>query len=171
MAEIWDVYDENGNRTGKTMERGIPVAGTYMLCVHVYLYTPDGRFLVQKRASTKESHPGEWDVTGGAVLHNEASIDGAKRETFEEVGIDISDAKIHFVERHKKKKSFADIYFVEKDFDITDCVLQREEVAEVRFVSGDELLKLQMHERLRDADYMRVISKAVRELMLDKPKG
>lgn len=165
MAEIWDVYDENGNRTGKTMERGIPTVGAYMLCVHVYLYTPDGKFLVQKRASTKESHPGEWDVTGGAVLHNEESLAGAKRETFEEVGIDISDAKVQFVGRHKKKKSFADIYFVEKDFDISDCVLQKEEVAEVRFVSGEELLNLQMHERLRDENYMESISRAIKELL------
>ncbi len=24
MAEIWDVYDENANRTGRVMERGVP---------------------------------------------------------------------------------------------------------------------------------------------------
>ncbi len=79
MAEIWDVYDENANRTGRVMERGVPRSGDYMLCVHIYLYTPDGKFLVQKRAMNKESHPGEWDVTGGAVLSGEESIDGAIR--------------------------------------------------------------------------------------------
>ena len=161
MAEIWDVYDENGQRTGKTMERGVPDAGDYLLCVHVYLHTPDGRFLVQKRSNNKESHPGEWDITGGAVLRGEESLEGAKRETLEEVGIDISDANIHFVGRVKKRKSFADVYFVEKEFAISDCVLQKDEVDEVRFVDGAELLYLEMHDRLREPEYIEVIQKAV----------
>lgn len=164
MAEIWDVYDEEGKKTGRTMSRGVPTQGEYMLCVHVYLHTPGGKFLVQKRSRSKESHPGVWDVTGGAVLCGEESFDGAKRETLEEVGIDISDAKVRFVGRVKKKKSFADVYFVEKDFDIRDCVLQKEEVEEVRLVDRKELLELQMNDRLRDAAYMEVIETAVRQM-------
>lgn len=164
MAEIWDVYDENGNMTGKTMKRGEPKAGEYMLCAHIYLYTPDRRFLIQKRSMTKESHPGEWDITCGAILSGEESLEGAKRETLEEVGIDISDAKIHFVERVKKKKSFADIYFVEKEFAIEDCILQEDEVDEVRLVDSDELLDLQMYERHCDSRYMTVLKKAIKEL-------
>ena len=122
---------------------------------------PDGRFLVQKRSNNKESHPGEWDITGGAVLRGEESLEGAKRETLEEVGIDISDANIHFVGRVKKRKSFADVYFVEKEFAISDCVLQKDEVDEVRFVDSAELLYLQMHDRLREPEYIEVIQKAV----------
>ena len=163
MAEIWDVYDENGERTGKTMKRGVPNAGEYRLCVHVYLYTPVGRFLVQKRSNTKESHPGVWDITGGAVLCGEESFEGAKRETLEEIGIDISDAKVRYIGRIKKRKSFADVYFVEKEFSISDCVLQKDEVDEVRFVDSAELLHLQMHDRLREPEYMEMIKKAVEE--------
>lgn len=164
MAEIWDVYDEDGKKTGRTMTRGVPNPGEYMLCVHVYLHTPAGKFLVQKRSKNKESHPGVWDVTGGAVLCGEESFEGAKRETLEEIGIDISDAKIRFIGRIKKKKSFADVYFVEKDFDIKDCVLQKEEVEEVQLVDWKELLRLQMNDRLRDADYMKIIEKAVEQM-------
>ncbi len=164
MTEIWDIYDEDGKKTGKTMSRGVPNQGEYMLCVHVYLHTPDGKFLVQKRSQTKESHPGVWDVTGGAVLCGEESFEGAKRETFEEVGIDISDAKVRFIGRIKKKKSFADVYFVEKDFDIKNCVLQKDEVEEVRLVDRGELLDLQMHDRLRDDDYMNVITQALDQM-------
>lgn len=164
MAEIWDVYDEKGNITGRTMHRGVPKAGEYMLCVHVYLHTPDGKFLVQKRSSKKESHPGVWDVTVGAVVRGEGSFEGAKRETLEEVGIDISQAKIRFIGRIKKTKSFADIYFVEKSFSLEDCVLQKDEVDEVRLVDSDELLYLQKHERLREEKYMEVLRKAVQEM-------
>lgn len=161
MAEIWDVYDENGERTGKTMKRGVPDEGEYLLCVHVYLYTPDGRFLVQKRSNSKESHPGEWDITGGAVLRGEESFDGARRETLEEIGIDIADAKVRYIGRIKKRKSFADIYFVEKEFAISDCVLQKDEVDEVRFVDSAELLHLQIYDRLREPGYIEMIREAL----------
>lgn len=164
MAEIWDVYDENGERTGKTMKRGVPDEGEYLLCVHVYLYTPDGRFLVQKRSNSKESHPGEWDITGGAVLRGEESFDGARRETLEEIGIDIADAKVHYIGRIKKRKSFADIYFVEKEFAISDCVLQKDEVDEVRFVDSTELLYLQIHDRLREPEYIEIIREALKSV-------
>lgn len=164
MAEIWDVYNEKGEKTGRTMKRGMPNPGEYLLCVHVYLHTPDGKFLVQKRSNSKESHPGEWDITGGAVLYGEESLEAAKRETLEEVGIDISDAKIDYIGRIKKRISFADVYFVEKEFSLSECVLQKEEVDEVRFVSREELLHLQMHERLREAAYMKVIQRAVEKM-------
>ena len=54
MTEIWDVYDENGKKTGRTMERGIPKDGDYMLCVHMYLFNLSGEVLVQKRSKNKE---------------------------------------------------------------------------------------------------------------------
>ena len=162
MSELWDVYDGNGQKTGRTMERGVPKPGEYMLCVHIYLHTPDGRFLVQKRSKTKESHPGEWDVTGGAVLHGEESIDAAIRETLEEIGISLSKDELHFVSRIKKRKSCADVYFAEKAFELSACTLQEEEVEEVSFVSGEELLKMEKNERLREIPYMEVIERAVR---------
>lgn len=86
MTEIWDIYDRYGNRTGRTMKRGIPKEGDYMLCVHIYLLASDNRFLIQKRSENKESHPGEWDITGGAAISGESSVDAILRETEEEVG-------------------------------------------------------------------------------------
>ena len=145
------------------MARGIPAPGQYYLCVHIYLYTPEKKFLVQKRALTKESHPGVWDVTGGAVLSGEDSLEGARRETLEEIGIDIAGDDVQYIARIKKQKYFADIYFVEKDFDLKDCHVQKAEVDDVRFVSGKELLHIQQYERLRDQEYMEIIRKAVRE--------
>ena len=101
MTEIWDVYDENGKKTGRTMERGIPKDGDYMLCVHMYLFNLSGEVLVQKRSKNKESHPGEWDITGGAALSGESGCDAVIRETFEEIGISLSEGELMFF-LHKK---------------------------------------------------------------------
>ena len=114
MEEIWDIYDGNEGKTGRVMKRGIPQEGDYMLCVHVYLHTPEGKFLMQKRSMSKQSHPGEWDVTGGAVLSGETSIEGAIRETKEEVGIVLTKENLTFVGKIKKNRSFVHIYFAKK---------------------------------------------------------
>jgi len=165
MAEIWDVYDENANRTGRTMERGVPKAGDYMLCVHIYLYTPDKKFLIQKRAMNKESHPGEWDVTGGAVLSGEESIDGAIRETEEEVGIKLDKSELRLAGRLKRKKNFVDIYFVEKKFEVSDCMLQKDEVDEVKLVGCDEIIGLALNSGRRDEEYIGILKDAVRKIV------
>lgn len=164
-TEVWDIYDEEGQRTGDTMVRGIPAKGQYMLCVHVYLYTPDKLFLLQKRSKNKISHPGEWDVTCGAVLHNEESIEAAKRETLEEIGIDLSDSVLQYAGRIKKEKRFIDIYFVQKDFSLDDCTLQKEEVEDVCLVSAEQLLNTQETDRLREEHYMRLLKKAIQDVL------
>ena len=164
-TEVWDIYDEEGQRTGDTMVRGIPAKGQYMLCVHVYLYTPDKLFLLQKRSKNKISHPGEWDVTCGAVLHNEESIEAAKRETLEEIGIDLSDSVLQYAGRIKKEKRFIDIYFVQKDFSLDDCTLQKEEVEDVCLVSAEQLLNTQETDRLREEHYIRLLKKAIQDVL------
>ena len=164
-TEVWDIYDEEGQRTGDTMVRGIPAKGQYMLCVHVYLYTPDKLFLLQKRSKNKISHPGEWDVTCGAVLHNEESIEAAKRETLEEIGIDLSDSVLQYAGRIKKEKRFIDIYFVQKDFSLDDCTLQKEEVEDFCLVSAEQLLNTQETDRLREEHYMRLLKKAIQDVL------
>ena len=48
--ELWDVYDINRNKTGKTAVRGegLPEGG-YHLVVHVCIIGSDGRMLIQQR--------------------------------------------------------------------------------------------------------------------------
>ena len=41
--EYWDIYDRSGNKTGRTVERGMPMAqDEYHLVVHVWVVTPNG---------------------------------------------------------------------------------------------------------------------------------
>ena len=61
--EWLDIYDEHGNRTGKTAERGTFLSkGEYFLCAHVILENTDGLFLIQQRSDTKATRPGQWDM-------------------------------------------------------------------------------------------------------------
>lgn len=83
INEIWDIYDEHGYPTGRTMERGKP----------------------------------------------------------------------------------ADIYFIKMEFDLDTCILQEEEVMDVKTVMVDEILKMIRTARYRDDEYLSIVEKAINNIM------
>ena len=64
------------------------------------LILKDGKILMSKR---KRSHgAGEYNFPGGHLEHGESFEECAKRETFEEAGIEIENIKFQFVANVKK---------------------------------------------------------------------
>lgn len=57
-AEIWDIIDQNGNKTGKTTVRGRfnLNPGEYHLVVHIWIISSDGKILIQKRSKQKKTY-------------------------------------------------------------------------------------------------------------------
>ena len=56
--------------------------------VHVAVFHPDGRILLQKRSMKKDIQPGKWDTAvGGHLMPGENYFTAAKRELQEELGI------------------------------------------------------------------------------------
>jgi isopentenyldiphosphate isomerase len=52
--ELWDILDENGNKTGSTIERGQPIRqDEYYLIVHKWIKNSNGEYLITKRAPNK----------------------------------------------------------------------------------------------------------------------
>ena len=87
--ELWDIYDEKKQLTGRTMKRNDwnMKPGDYHLTVLGVVRHTDGRYLITKRVKTKSWAPGWWEVSGGGVS-------GFNRiESFIDVGID---AQPHF---------------------------------------------------------------------------
>jgi 8-oxo-dGTP diphosphatase len=158
--ELWDILDENGNKTGRTVERNekhTMKENEYMLAVHIYIHDSKNQWLIQKRAETKEILPNIWDITGGAVTSGEDSITAAMRETKEEIGINLDKCKMYVTERLKRKHSYVDIWVATADFELSECVLQPEEVAEVKWVSAGELIKMVFEAEYRDDNYKAVV--------------
>jgi ADP-ribose pyrophosphatase YjhB (NUDIX family) len=54
------------------------------------------KVLLCKR-NNQGSLPGEWSVPAGKVNQDESTIDGARREFFEETGIDIDDKELNLI--------------------------------------------------------------------------
>ncbi|MGI6337661.1 MAG: NUDIX domain-containing protein [Clostridiales bacterium] len=141
--ELWDLLDGDGKPTGRLLERGKPVPrGYYYKFVHVLVYSEKYGLLVQKRAMSKKSHPGEWTVTGGAVIAGEDSRTAAHRELLEEIGLDIPPERFRLVAKLRRRYAFLDLWAVRTDAAPEDCTLQAEEVDAIRFVGPREFLKV-----------------------------
>ena len=87
MAELWDIYDKNRIKTGRTIERGQPMTeNEYHIVVQVWIRNSNGQWLISRRSPGK-SMPLKWEPTGGSVLAGEDSLTGALREVREELGV------------------------------------------------------------------------------------
>ena len=140
--ERLDIYDSKRHRTGKTYLRKdkIPEGGLRLI-VHILIFNDRGELLIQQRADHKKMG-GLWDITcGGACKSGEDSIDGARRELKEELGIDIDFTKIRPILTANFDQGFDDFYVIRKNIEIKDLILQEEEVKDARWASRDEVFK------------------------------
>lgn len=146
--EYVEVYslDEFGNRvnTGKLAKRGKPVGeNLYVIGVNNWIVNSNHEVLVQKRSKYKKNNPSKWSSTNGLREPKEASVETIIRETREELGIEIKKEDITFIDSRVADDSLiVDIFVTHTDVDISKIKLQEEEVEEIRFVSEEELLKL-----------------------------
>lgn len=148
--ELWDIYDENGNPTGRTMERNDwnLKEGEYHLTVLGVIAKPDGKFLITKRVMTKSWAPGWWEVSGGAALAGETSQEAVIREIKEETGLDVSDWQGGYLFQYKRENLeegdnyIVHIYKYVADFDEKDIKLQPEETDGYKLATLDEIKEL-----------------------------
>ena len=138
--ERWDVLDENGNSSGKTVLRNKAQLkpGEYHLVVHIWVVSSDGKILIQRRSDTKKLMPGEWAATGGAAISGEDSFTAASRELYEELGIKSDKNTLKKALRLKRRNSLLDVWMITCDLSVEDLSLQETEVAEAKWVTVDE---------------------------------
>ena len=140
--ELWDIYDSNRNKTGKTMQRGSAFAkDAFHVVVHVCIFNTRGEMLIQQRQPFKEGWPNMWDVTvGGSSTAGDTSQSAAEREVFEEIGykLNLSNTRPHLTVSFEV--GFDDYYLVEADIKIETLQLQYEEVQRVKWAAKEEIL-------------------------------
>lgn len=99
QEEIIDVLDELGNPTGKSATKtAIHERGLWHRTAHVWIITPDGRLILQRRGPDKDTHPNCWDISSaGHASAGETSRQAAVREVQEELGLDISEQDLEYL--------------------------------------------------------------------------
>ena len=138
--ELLDVYNDNGQRTGKVVERGTKDSsfklGEHIAVAIMYIENNKNEFLIQKKSKQKG---GIYSSTGGHVGHNEKPIDTIKREVKEELGIDISKENIIDLGYLVFDFPVRFIFYLKKDIDLNDVVLQKDEFESVSYMTINEL--------------------------------
>ena len=105
--ELWDLYTKDRELTGLEVIRGETIPDSYYhLVVHVWIRNSKGEYLISQRSADRPTFPLLWECVGGSVLKGETSLEGALRETKEEVGVTLLPEEGRVV--HSKVRDFVD---------------------------------------------------------------
>lgn len=136
--EKLDIYDINGNKTGKTINRGDKNFGDdeYIKLAVVYLKS-NNKYLIQKCSQQKG---GEYAITGGHTTSGNTSFEQAIIETKEELNLNINPNKLQFLGSHIIGKHAMFDVFLYEDNSLTNFnfTLQPEEVEAVYWLTKSE---------------------------------
>ena len=158
--ELWDVYDENRNLTGRLHRRGdFLEPGEYHLVVHVWMLNSRGEFLLTKRSPNK-GFPNMWESTGGSALAGDDSLTAALREVMEETGLTLNPAYGQRIMSDRESDYFRDVWLFRQDFDLNDVVLQPGETTDKMYVSKERILKMQKDGEFVPYSYLQKFFKA-----------
>lgn len=177
MEEMLDTFDINGKFLGvrTRSECHAENPGFYHKPVWIWIINDKGEILVQKRAHTKKKSPDKWDMpSAGHIDAGESVLQGCVRETKEELGIDVKESNFILLKEWVNQRGWelAQIYLLKTTTPITKMTLQKEEVAEIKFLKYDEFIKLFYSEEFcnHDPDYKDYISKVLKEYTIKEIK-
>lgn len=151
MEEILDVYTREGEYLGtktKSFCHG-ENPGCYHKPVWIWIINDENEILIQKRSKFKKHHPNKWDMPSvGHVVAGESLIDGAIRETYEELGIitKAEDYKFLFEYIYDKNYEIAEVYMLKLNLSVDEMKLQENEVAEVKWLRYEEFKEIFLSE-------------------------
>ena len=98
-----------------------------------------GEFLIQKRSSRCVHYPNVWSLTAGRIQAGEDAKEGCIREVQEEIGLALErEELIHLAHINREDGS----HMIWEVFPVSKLTLDPEEVAEVRWVTGEELERM-----------------------------
>lgn len=138
--ELVDIYDRDGNRTGRVHRRGNRLRrGEYVLVVCVWVTDGAGKLLVTLRAPEKAASGNFWENSGGAAKAGETSRQAIARELFEETGIRAEEDEFQYLTSDRSGEALFDFYFLERNVPIEQIVLQKGETTDAKWVTLPEL--------------------------------
>ena len=154
--EIFDICDQNGLPTGKTVERAVAHRdGILHRTAHVWVLRNCGgrtQVLLQKRSKDKDSYPGMFDTSSaGHIPAGAEPMDSALRELEEELGIRADREQLTFM--GKIRVQYEEVFYDEPFRDnevirvfayqepvrIEKLTLQKSEVEEVCWFDLEEV--------------------------------
>lgn len=140
MIEPIDILTPDGTPTGSILDKSeAHRTGAWHRAAHLWIVTPDGKLLLQRRALAKENWPGKWDVSvAGHVGAGESAEEAAIREAKEELGLTIDAAELTHLGTLSEECVLNGGTYV--DNEIHDIFLARREVDLDALTFNDEVM-------------------------------
>lgn len=144
MVELWDVYDENRQKTGKIVERGKDMLkrGEYHIAIEALLINDEGKILISQRAAHRKRYPLMWECNGGSAVMGETSVQAIVREMREELGIEFKEEEAIFLKEYKGDIYFKDYWVFKTNVKPEDLTFPDGESIAAKWVTIDEILKM-----------------------------
>ena len=148
--ELWDLYNERRELTGRDHIRGEEVPqGFYHLVVHIWIRNSKGEYLISQRSADRPAYPLMWECVGGSVTKGEDSLTGALRETKEEVGLTLSpeDGRLGYsvvgrVVNGVKFADIVDVWLFEYNGPVSLNQATTKEVAQTAWMNKEQIKEL-----------------------------
>lgn len=148
--ELFDVLDEQGNKTGQTKPRtAVHRDGDWHRASDIWIINPRRGILLQRRAANKDSWPGYWDIScGGHLTVGDDPVTGALRELEEELGLKAKPTDLHYLMTLRSSvrptpdfinNSFNELFWLQTNLELKDFRLQTSEISDIKYVSSAEL--------------------------------
>ena len=160
MGELVDQVDEHDNIVGPVERSCVHDNNLWHRAAHIWVYSKEGRVLIQRRSKNVKNHPGLLDISAaGHVRSGISPEEGAQAEMLEEIGLDIKldDLKCRKVIKDEREeplygrthRQMLYMYFIEVSAN-TKFVFNDGEVAEVFWMPYETFAGILGHEELRD---------------------
>ena len=134
--ELLDIYDKNGNKTGKTVERGkqnqVLKDNEYVAIAQIYIENKDGDFLIEESAKNTDE---KYVPVGGHLSLGETASETIIREAKEELGIDISNENIVNLGFVVSNGRIRNLFYLKTDINLQKLILQNSEVKSVSYMN------------------------------------
>ena len=157
--EIWDLYDEQGRKTGETWERSrameIP-EGRYHIVCDILIRHRDGEFLLTLRDPEKDIYPGCLEASaGGSALAGETPEEAARREMQEETGLTAEGLELIGTTWKPRSRSVIYAYLAVVDCPKDSVRLQEGETVGYQWTDPGTLLRMMQEEPVLKVQYPR----------------
>lgn len=146
--ELIEIVDSNGHATGEIIDKDLAHDKNLLhneICC--FILNDKHQVLLQKRATTKRTHPDKWGLCAGHVSAYESLLSAALREMKEELGLDVSIDELHafsekFINIDTNNSQINYFYYVKSNLDASDFVIQTEELSEVKWFDIDTIVRM-----------------------------
>ena len=138
--EYWDLYNKDREKVAKRHKSGEPIEkGMYHIVVNVWIVNSEKQVLLTKRHPQKKLWGGLWECSAaGSVLAGEDSLQGALRETEEEIGVILLPPEAVLLESIIREDDFRDTFLFTKNISIDELKYAPKEIVDAKWVTKNE---------------------------------